>query len=106
MAAKIKRLPESVGPVRALALKHIPALVLLQRHVDAEWYDMPFVAEQMVAGYYYPEGVDPHEKEETVQSQTPGFDRDAQYRITNTESRRRSAEENEGRKIDGGPLEH
>lgn len=111
MAVRKARIEKSIGPVRALALKHTPALMLLQRHVDVDWREIEYAAEQVVAGFYYPEGVDQREKEKD-ENENPEFDRDAVYRPTGTESRRqceprepgrRSAKEDEG-EVEGWPV--
>ena len=49
----------SWGPVRALALKHPPALLKLQTYFeDADWDDMNCIAEQMAIGYMFSQEVD------------------------------------------------
>lgn len=101
-----RKISASIGPVRALALKHVPALVILQRHVDADWSEMEAVSEQMVAGFYYPEEVDPIEKEIETKDETPKFDTNVLFNTNETQSRRRGIEENERWEVDGGDLPH
>lgn len=91
----------SIGPVRALALKHVPALILLHRHIDCEWSDIEYAAEQMVAGYWFPKEIDHENKEETeIENENRPYDVTAEWHPTGTESRRRGPEEDEGREID------
>ena len=94
-----KRISASIGPVRELALRHVPAMMILQRHVDADWNEMPFVSEQVVAGFYYPEEVDQYEKENENKNEGGPDDIPSEWNPTGSESRRRSPEENEGRKV-------
>lgn len=103
MALRKSKVSASIGPVRALALKHVPALMLLQRHVDLDWDEIEYAAEQVVAGFYYPEEVDQIEnkKETEVQDENRSYDVTAKWNATGTESRRRGSEEDEGREVNG-----
>ena len=105
MAVRKSRVAASIGPVRALALKHVPALILLQRHIDCEWgAELECASEQVVAGFYYPEEVDQIEnkKETQDESETRTYDSGSSvFHPTSIESRRRGSEEDEGREVSG-----